>query len=202
MTDSELSSLVCEEARHVIDLQVSRNENYDRKAVRIFRSNLFLVGLLLTGLSITFGTNSINTLQFINIWGILGLLLSVTSSSFAAVAYTSSSYDLGISEEVLDEIPENYSNEEDFRSELRIKYKKWMSHNNNVSKFNSYLITTSIISAYSAIVLFVGATVVGIYNMKNDPFSLLLFGVTLIILTIIGLAFWFSERIFLTFYPE
>lgn len=195
--DCEITEFGCSEARHVIDLQVKRIENVDRKAIRIFRYNLLIVGLLLTGISIAFGVSEINLDAFVNIWSVVGFFLLVLSSCSAAVAYTSSSFDLGISEEVIEKIEDDhYEDKEDFVHNLRDNYKNWIAHNNRVLKFNSYLITASICSSFDAILLFVGASAVGISSLEGEPISYVSFVLSVTLLFGTNLIFWYAEWVF------
>jgi hypothetical protein len=157
----------------------------------------------LTSISLTLGTDDVNTIQFINIWGVAGVSSLILSSFAAAIAYTSSYYDLGVSSKVINKVNDGgFSSEEDLNEELIVKYDKWIDHNNDVSEFNSYLITGAVILAFDSIIYLVGGGLVGIYEMKYDPLSLLLFAVVFVFIGVLSLVIWKAESLFLILFPE
>lgn len=201
MPGDDLEEAVCKEARSVVNLQVNRIENHDQKAIWIFRSNLVLMGLVLTGVSVTFAANSVTLSQFVSWWGFLGVT-SLTFSTFAsALTYTSSTYDLGISAKIITDM-DDYSCAGEFKDKLPEKYEKWIEHNNKVISYNAIFTTIAIILAFSSIVLFIGDILIGIYNLKDDPMSDYLLILVLLGLVITGAVLWKGEKVFIILYQD
>ncbi|GGK74359.1 hypothetical protein [Haloarcula sebkhae] len=198
----QLWESVCHQARLTLDQQVTRIENYDTKAVGIFRANILLTGLLLSGLAIVVRTDGVNPGQFFNLWSLFGAIGLLFSTILSAMAYTSSSYDLGIGPQVISDAERGiYESEVSFQDDLRGLYKQWLQHNANVGKFNSYLITGAIILLMDAIVFFAGTVATGLYN-PSDVVSVGLFILAVAIILIANLLVYFAEKIFILIYQE
>lgn len=123
-----------------------------------------------------------------------------TSTVLSAIAYTSSSYDIGITPKTLEDIENGvYEDANDFNSSLRDFYKGWLNHNKNVGSFNSYLVTFSIILTLDAIVLFGGGVVTEL-SADLEPFSTYLLLVCIAVLVLTDLLIYFSELIYIVIY--
>jgi len=196
----ELWENVCHQARLTLDQQVLRIENYDTKAVGIFRANILLTGVLLSGLAIIVRTDGIDPSEFFNLWSAFGALSLLCSTILSAMAYTSSSYDLGIGPKVISDAERGiYDSKASFQDDLRDLYKEWLRHNANVGQFNSYLITGSIILLMDAIIFFAGTVGVGVYDLST-PIYIGTFVAALAIIVIANLLVYFAESIFIVIY--
>lgn len=196
MSDAEESDdLELEEARRSLDAQIDKIESVDRLAIGLFRINILFAGLLLTGLSLTVRSQSVNPRQFINISSVVGSFVLWTALMVSAMTYTSSSLDLGVSPQFLaNDQPDDPKR---LARKLVGRYEDWMGHNLEIYNTNRYLITLSIITTFGAVNFFVAgaasAFVGGDAGVTVDlVFSLLALGVSLIA----GLVVWFAQEIF------
>jgi len=198
----ELGRDICREARSTLDQQLDRIEKYDKKAVGIFRSNILLAGVLISGLAIIVRTDGVNPSDFLNIWSILGGIGIGLSTLLAAMAYTSSSYDMGISPKTIENVERGvYSGSAEFNDELRGYYKGWLTHNKNVGGFNSYLITGSIILIMNGIAFFTGSVIIELTPSLEEYSSLLLAG-TVLVVAAADVLVYFSEVVYIAIYSE
>lgn len=195
---------VCKEARHTIDQQINRNESTDKKAVGLFRLNLLLAGLVITVLTFIPRTDAIGVSQLINIWSVFGIILLFISSIVAAMTYTSSSYDLGITPSLIGRVEDGeFDGIQDLDDHLTDLYKGWLRHNANVGQFNSYLITLAILLLLNSMIFLVlGAG----YGLLDHQFGRVmyaaLFGLTLIISVAISSVIWVADWVFAQVYPS
>ena len=198
----ELWEEVCAESRATLDQQVRRIENYDTKAVGLFRANILLTGVLISGLAIIVRTNGVVPGQFLNGWSLFGALTLLLSTASSAMAYTSSSYDLGIGPEVIHDADRGiYESKAAFQNELRDLYKGWLEHNANVGTFNSYLITGTIILLIDSIIFFAGAVVTGLYTLPLLIDATLLLGAAVLML-ILNAFVYSAEKVFVRIFPD
>lgn len=198
----ELGKEVCREARLTLDQQLNRIEKYDKKAVGIFRSNILLAGVLISGLAIIVRTDGVGPSDFLNHWSILGGIGLGLSTLLAAMAYTSSSYDMGISSNTIENVERGvYSGSAEFSDELRDYYKGWLTHNKNVGGFNSYLITGAIILLMNGIAFFTGAVIIELTPPLQE-YSTWLFVATLLVVSAADILVYFSEKVYMVIYGE
>lgn len=201
--DDELDvrDIACREARQSLNEQLQVVRGSDEKAIGLFRANLFITGLLLTGFAVTFrNDNGLVAHEFLNIWSGLGLLLLFFSTGFAAVAYTSSAVDVGISPAVLNDVEKSRYDIEELKTDLIQLYGDWLDYNRNVVRFNSYLLTLSIILAFDALVLLSGGVFIGFFKMKLSFMSIILVLATGIALLLTNKIIYTSEELFVEIY--
>ncbi|WP_136686905.1 hypothetical protein [Halorhabdus amylolytica] len=98
-----------EEARETVDAQRDTLDDIDTKASRILRLNIALIGILVSVLSIgtqlgsdSAGFSGID--PFVNVYTGFGVGSLILSTTFAALTYTASELDVGISSENLTEL--------------------------------------------------------------------------------------------------
>jgi len=198
----DLGKEVCREARLTLDQQLDRIEKYDKKAVGIFRSNILLAGVLISGLAIIVRTNGIGPLDFLNLWSITGGSGIGLSTLLAAMAYTSSSYDMGITSRTISNVERGiYSGSSEFNDDLRDFYRGWLNHNKNVGSFNSFLITGSIIFLMNGIAFFVGCVVIALTPILQS-YSNWLFIATLLVVGAADFLVYFSEAFYVAIYGD
>ncbi|WP_132058463.1 hypothetical protein [Halorussus amylolyticus] len=199
----EVCGRICQEARETLDKQIYRNENVDRKAIGIFRLNLLLAGLLLTVFTLMVNNPELPENEFINVWSVAALVSLLLSTVFAAMTYTSTSYDIGIGPDIIEDSKfGRYDSSADLERELREVYRGALIHNRNVGQFNAYFITIAIAALLDSVILFVGGgavTFLGYYDTYTAKgfFILSVFG-----LVILNLVIWKADWIFSQMYTE
>lgn len=200
--EEEICQRVCEEARETLNQQIYRNEQVDQKALGIFRLNLLLMGLLLTIFTLIVDT-TVQEGRFISGWSVGGLVLLLISTLFAAMTYTSTSYDVGISTDMIEDSEYGrFDSTSDLEHDLRDMYHEALDHNNKVGQFNAYFITIAIVGLLNSIILFTGAIGVGFSEYHNTTASTGLFILTLMIFAVLDLLIWKADRIFAKIYSE
>jgi len=191
------SQVTRESARNTLSQQLETIRNQDQKALRIFRLNLLIVGLLITGISLTFQSDGINTVDFINLWGISAIIFITISSLTAALTYTSSAYDLGISAKKVQETAQ-MGHESLLEDEFDL-YRRWIDTNRQVLAFNSYTLFGAIAGAFNALVLFAGATAVGVLGYPFTWQSGVVLLLSLVLILLADLAIYMAVDIFYFF---
>jgi len=169
--DSEQLSELRAEARETVEAQKATLDDIDTKASRILRLNIALIGILVSVLSIMtqFGSDQEAGLSsidpFVNIYTEIGIGALVLSTAFAAMTYTASELDVGVSSENLTELLRaDFSNEE--TEELLLKnYIMRINFNRSTNVRNIPLIQLTIILIVLAIISFV----LGIYQGIIGP---------------------------------
>lgn len=198
----EICQRICEEARDTLDQQIYRNEQVDQKALGIFRLNLLLMGLILTIFTLIVDTD-VQQERFISGWSIGALVLLLISTIFAAMTYTSTSYDVGISTDMIEDSEYGrFDSTTSLEHDLRDMYHEALAHNNKVGQFNAYFITISIVGLLDSIILFTGAIGIGFSEYHNTTASTGLFILTLIGFAALDLLIWKADSIFAKIYSE
>lgn len=202
-TDEEgICQRICEEARDTLNQQIYRNEQVDQKALGIFRLNLLLMGLLLTIFTLIVDTD-VQEGRFISEWSIGALVFLLISTLFAAMTYTSTSYDVGISTDMIEDSEYGrFDSNSDLEHDLRDMYHEALDHNNKVGQFNAYFITIAIVALLNSIILITGAIGVGFSEYYDTTASTGLFILTLMAFAILNLLIWKADRIFAKIYSE
>jgi uncharacterized membrane protein YozB (DUF420 family) len=158
----DLDLVALEEGRRTIDKQNEILNNIDDKAARILRINLVIVGLLLTGLSVTTGTEKqTDPVQevlpdVINVYTELALLALLLSTGVAALTYTASALRIGVTGGSLRRIV--FEGDTPDRKRLRgltRSYSKWIEQNYRTNAYNAPLATLTLIFLVYAVVLLV-----------------------------------------------
>ena len=154
-----------EEARETVDAQRDTLDDIDTKASRILRLNIALIGILVSVLSIgtqlgsgSAGFSGID--PFVNVYTGIGVGSLILSTTFAALTYTASELDVGISSENLTELLKaDFSRKE--MEELLVKnYIMRINFNRSINVRNIPLIQLTIVLIVCAII----SLVLGIYK--------------------------------------
>jgi hypothetical protein len=182
--DPEQLAELRSEARETVDAQRETLNDIDTKASKILRLNVALIGILISVLSIAIQvgpdseTGLGNTAPFINLYTEIGLGALVLSTAFAAMTYTASELDVGVSSENLTGLLEaDFTREE--TEELLVKnYIMRINFNRSTNLRNIPLIQLTIVLIVSAIVSFA----LGLYQGVSDsvPIWLLLSSIALL----------------------
>lgn len=164
--DPDQLSELRDEARETVDAQRETLNDIDTKASRILRLNVALIGILVSVLSIATqigpdsGSGSTGFEPFVNVYTEVGIGALVLSTAFAAMTYTASELDVGVSSENLADLL-RADFESDETEELLVKnYIMRINFNRSTNVRNIPLIQMTIILVVSAIVAFV----LGIYR--------------------------------------
>lgn len=100
--DAKLLSELRAEARETVDAQRSTLNDIDTKASKILRLNILLIGVIVSALSIAAQNGGSNSTvpgvePFVNVYMKLGIVSLVLSTALAAITYTASELDVGVS---------------------------------------------------------------------------------------------------------
>jgi len=163
---SELLPELRSEARETVDAQKETLADIDTKASQILRLNILLIGVIVSVLSFTAqnggGSNSgvPSAGPFINLYMKLGVASLVLSTALAAMTYTASELDVGVSSDNLASLlGTNFSLDE--AEELLVKnYIIRINFNRSTNIRNIPLITSTVVFVVTAVVLFA----LGIYE--------------------------------------
>jgi hypothetical protein len=171
-----------DEARETVTAQRETLNDIDTKASRILRLNIALIGILVSVLSITTQTGPASGLgdfdPFVNVYTEVGIGSLVLSTAFAAMTYTASELDVGVSSENLtDLLRADFSRAE--AEELLVKnYVMRINFNRSTNVRNIPLIQLTIILVVSAIV----SLVLGIYRGIVGPVPAWLLGIAVVLI--------------------
>ncbi len=149
---SELRS----EARETVDAQVTTLDDVDTKASKILRLNVLLIGVIVSAVSIAARTGDAGTTtgvgSFTNVYVKLGVASLVLSTALAAVTYTVSELDVGVSSgNLLNLLRADLSPDE--AQELLVKnYVVRINFNRSTNVRNIPLITSTILLLVTSVV--------------------------------------------------
>ena len=160
------------------------------------------MGLILTVFSLIVNTD-IREGRFVSAWSIGALLFLLISTLFAAMTYTSTSYDVGISIDLIEDSQYGrYNSNSELQQDLRDMYQEALDHNNKVGQFNAYFITVAIVTLLDSIILFTGAVSIGFSSYYNTTASTGLFILALMSFAVLNLLIWKADSIFAKIYSE
>ncbi|GAA0719178.1 hypothetical protein J2744_001621 [Halorubrum trapanicum] len=165
-SDPEHLSELRAEARETVDAQQKVLDDIDTKASRILRLNVAVIGILISVLSIgtQVGTDAGSSLgnvePFVNIYTQAGIGALVLSTAFAAMTYTASELDVGVSSENLTGLLKADFSREEAEALLVKNYIMRINFNRSTNIRNIPLVQLTIVFLVTAIVAFV----VGFYR--------------------------------------
>lgn len=133
----------------------------DTKAVRILRSTLLLIGLVLTALSISGQSPSFDISRFVNYYTLSGMLSLILAVTVAATSYIVSSYEAGIGHGDLQSTRRERYTDIQLHENLASGYADWIQYNQNVVKYNPTLVTVTLILLIGAMGLLTVGILVG-----------------------------------------
>jgi hypothetical protein len=168
------------EARETVDAQNETLTDIDTKASRILRLNILLIGVLVSALSIATQNGSSGGGQmsgvepFINVYTKAGTGSLVLSTAFAAMTYTASELDIGVSSENLTTLLRADLSREDAEELLVKNYIVRINFNRSVNIRNIPLIQMTIFLVITAVALFS----LGTYRAVVGPVPLFLLALT------------------------
>lgn len=169
--DSDQLSELRNEARETVNAQRETLNDIDTKASKILRLNVALIGILVSVVSIVtqLGPGSEPTSTrlepFVNIYSEIGIFALVLSTAFAAMTYTASELDVGLSSENLTGLLEASFEKQEAEELLLKNYIVRINFNRSTNIRNIPLIQTTILLIVAAIISFV----LGIYQAVVGP---------------------------------
>ncbi|WP_135825378.1 hypothetical protein [Halorussus ruber] len=149
------AKLAREEARETLSEQAATLSDIDEKAMQIFRANVVLTGIIVSGVSIAVQANEADTTAILNPFTKFGAVLLFTATVLASATYTSTSEEIGVSS---DDITENILNR-DYKytlveEGLAEEYSSWISQNYRSNVQNALLFTLTLLATVMAICYF------------------------------------------------
>ena len=148
------------EANLTVERQLSTLADIDDKASRMLRLNVLLVGVVVSALSITSrlegnsagGASVIGRFQ--NVYVELAVASFVLSSALAAITYSATEYDVGISTENATKLLGAGLSEKRIETLLVKNYAARVNFNRSINVRNLPLVTATIVFAVGGILLF------------------------------------------------
>ena len=171
--DSSAATIAHEELRITFEYQVQRLEEIDGKAIEIFKANLLLIGIVVTGFSILVQTD-VSIEPFINLFTMAGALLLLISTGLAAVTYTASNLRGGMDTAAIDSAISGAARQgtNRFQVDLLRSYGRWIEYNARVTAVNDMLATVTILTVFVAFLYLIAGLAIG----ATDTTRLLFFG--------------------------
>lgn len=154
----------CEEAQASLERQIKVLSDIDTKAIKLFRMNLLLITILVTGLSIAVKTDA-SMERFVNVHTVAGSISLLFSIATSGITYAGSTLEVGISHNSLHEYIEGKPDPKDHYELLAKGYVNWLGFNDLAIWANGYFSTVMIVLSVNAIFLFVSGAAVGILQL-------------------------------------
>lgn len=137
-----------EEARTVLNHQISVLNDIDNKATKTVRITAVILGIVVSAPSIIKNPNTyINPFTE---WGVVGLVLSITLGIFT---YSSSSPDLGPNSKDINRLLNNKYREDKWLVLLLNSYEDWIDRTQRVNRFNGIFLTLTQMSLIMSLAL-------------------------------------------------
>lgn len=174
------AELARKEARETITEQSKTLTDIDEKAIQIFRANVVLAGIIVSGLSIAVNSESPSTTAFLNPFTKFGAVLLFLATILASVTYTSTNEAIGVNpEDITERILEHRFDYDLVEEALAEEYSRWIAKNYRSNVQNALLFSLTLVTTVMAICyFFIGA--VEIYRSSlpwyTNVGSLALFG--------------------------
>lgn len=174
-----------EEAHRTVDNQVNTLNEIDDKAARLLRVNLIILGVVLTGLSISIEGSSqsapIEVSNFINLYSTAGIVLLFGSTIVAGLTLTASHMRAGMSgQNLTDMLWNDYSDKENMEGLIE-SYGRWIHENYRTNAVNAPLGTFTTLLLIYALTGFG----LGIFEAINGSIHIVVLLLTIAILLLI-----------------
>lgn len=153
------AELAREEARETINEQATTLADIDEKAIQIFRVNVVLAGIIVSGISIAVQSNATSTTALLNPFTKFGAVLLFAATILSSITYTSTNQQIGVSpDDITERILNTDYGYELIEEGLAEEYGNWIATNyqsniQNALRFTLTLLTTVMAICY----FFVGA---------------------------------------------
>lgn len=144
-----------EEGRKTLNEQSATLSDIDEKAIQIFRVNVVLTGVLVSGLSITVQSNNATTASLVNSYTEFGGVLLFAATVLATVTYTSTNEEIGVNAaDIKNRILNDEFDYDLVQLGLAEEYSAWIANNYQVNARNALLFTLTLLSTIMAICYF------------------------------------------------
>lgn len=155
-----------EEARTVLDHQISVLNDIDNKATKTVRITAVILGIVVSAPSIIKNPNTyINSFTE---WGVVGLVLSIALGMFT---YSTSSPDLGPNPNDINRLLDDKYREDKWLVILLSSYEDWIDRTQRVNRFNGIFLTLTQISLIISLALLAWGVKKGI-GVNFDMFEI------------------------------
>jgi len=162
------AKLAQEQARETISEQVATISDLDDKAVKIFRINLVIFGLLATAISIAANADSFSYAIIDNIYTKVGVASLFLSTLFALLTYTSTSTEIGVNDNAIREILDDSYEYDIIEETIAIRYGEMIRTNYKKNASNVLLFTYTLYTEVVAIV-YLAIAFIDIYDSSPVP---------------------------------
>lgn len=187
--DTDILSELRSEARETVDAQTNTLTDIDTKASRILRLNVVLMGILVSVASIAVqngsGEEAAALDPFINLYTQAGVSALILSTVFAAMTYTASELDVGLSSENLKRLLEADFSGNDVEALLVKNYIVRINFNRSTNIRNIPLIQLTIVLVVTSVVFFA----LGVHRAVVGPIPgwiLLTTGLVLLVMIVVS----------------
>jgi len=183
--ESHILEITREEARTTLDNQLESIDDVDRKASKILRLNVILIGIFLSVVSITVDAET-GIVPLFNGYTAAGTACLILSTIFATLTYSTSDTRTGMSSDDLRNILDGGYSDEMIREGIVESYADWIDFNYKTNIGNALLFTVTILLLIFSVTLLS----VGVVDALLFPVPLWLDGVVVVLL---GLLAYFLE---------
>lgn len=172
MDEDDLLSVSREEAQRTVDNQIESLNDIDTKAIQIFRINIVIISIILTGVSLAqnmSNTGGLNIDVFLNGYNFVGLFCLLFSTAIAGLTYTASDQRIGLSSNDLRDILDNDYTERENLEGIISSYADWIDYNFETSVRNAPLGTLTVLFVVYAITFF-SIGIIDALNIYNTDY--------------------------------
>lgn len=150
------SQLARQEGRATVEKQIETLSDIDEKAIQIFRGNLVLSGILVSAFSIVVDSQPTPT-ELLTIYTKTGGVLLFLGTVLAALTYTSTTEEIGISKSDIGEILNQDYDYQYVEEGLAEQYGEYIKHNYAKNVSNALMLILTLSATVGAITyLFIG----------------------------------------------
>jgi len=177
----DILEITREEARTTLDNQLKSLNDIDKKASKILRLNVILIGIFLSVVSITVDADT-GIVPLFNEYTAAGTTCLILSTIFASFTYSTSDTRTGMSSDDLREILDGVYSDEMIREGIVESYADWIDFNYKTNIGNALLFTVTVLLLIFSVVLLS----VGVVDALLFPVPLWLYVVVGVILVLLA----------------
>lgn len=179
------------EAQRTLDKQVLLLGEIDAKVLKLLRVNVFLVGLVLTAISLAAKTDSVAVDQFLNTHLGIGILSLFLSCATAAVSYASTDVEVGVDPDDIATVLEFDLANDEFEVVAAKSYALWIDHNDSTNVLHAPWNTLTVLLTVAAIAYLA----LGTYAAFNDSVPLLVDAIAALVLLLLAWQTGIGEQV-------
>lgn len=194
MPSDEMESKILDELEKTLDYQIQAIQNFEDKAFRLLRMDLVILGAVFTAFSVA-PSLQMPIERFVNLFTITGfgfLLLSIIGS---AVGFTAISYDMGISDAVIDRV-QSFDRQQEYREMMLNLYSNWIEHNSRTQRINVTIMSISMISFVISIIQSIAGIIIVFARIDTGLLFYAIYLGTMLFSVLIWLLIWHAESVF------